>query len=131
MMMSKDYENKKVQFVINSQNLYLKKFLVYFNDIPIFFVCINENDEYFLILSMDNFIDKYLIALIDLNDLQDMYDQKVTMRDTILKGKKFWNVTTGDKPEKDIVQEIKQNEIDLSYLPNVGAFYEEGKRNYD
>lgn len=124
-------ENKIVQFIIDSQNLYLKKILAYFNDISIFFVCINENNEYFLILSTDNFIDKYLIALVDLNDLQDMYDQKVTMRDTILKGKKFWNVTTGDKPEKDIVQEIEKNEIDLSYLPNVGAFYEERKRKYD
>lgn len=70
---------------------------------------------------MENF--EYLITSIDLSDLRNMLFQKCTMRDTFLKGKMFWKVISGDKIEDDLCLKIEKESIDLSLLPNEGAFY--------
>ena len=45
--------NNVVCFIIGGKSLYLEKVLVEFNDIPVFFICHNE-DEYYAVYAYEN-----------------------------------------------------------------------------
>lgn len=115
--------NKQLCFIIEEQNLYLDKVLVLFNDIPLFFVCRNKDKQRFLVLCTDLEKLEYLVIAINLTDLRNMLAQKSSMRETILKGEKIWEVVSGDTIEDDVCKALVKEEIDLSLLPDEGATY--------
>ena len=115
--------NKQLCFIIEKQNLYLDKVLVLFNDIPLFFVCHNEDKQRFLVLCTELEKLEYIVVAIGLTDLRNMLTQKSSMRETILKGEKFWEIVSGDMIENDACTTLTKEEIDCSLLPDEGALY--------
>lgn len=115
--------NKQLCFIIEGQNLFLEKTLVLFNDIPLFFVCRNEDNQCFLVLCTDFEKLEYLVVEISLADLRNMLNQKSSMRATILNGEYFWKIVSGDTIEDDVCIAWKQDEVDCSLLPKEGALY--------
>ena len=54
---------EKLCFILNDKKLYLETNLVYFNEIPIFFVCSDLKDCYYLVFNIDiNNLESYLEA---------------------------------------------------------------------
>ena len=115
--------NKQLCFKIKNEKLYLEKVLVFFNEIPLFFVCKDEKQQRFLVICTDLEEFNYLISSINLSDLRNMLIQKCTMRNTFLNGEKFWKVLSGNTIENDVCSKLKKKNIDLSLLPNENAFY--------
>ncbi len=116
--------NNELCFVVNGENLYLDKVLVAFNEIPIFFVCIDKKDNYYLVLCLDTEQMTYLVLKSSISDIWKMLTQRKTMRDTILHGSIFWMIESGNTPEDDSIEPIKKESIDDDVLPFEGAFYE-------
>lgn len=115
--------NKQLCFIIEKQSLYLEKVLVFFNDVPLFFICRNDENQRFLILCTELEQFEYLIVQMDLSNLRNMLLQKCTMRNAILNGEMFWKVVSGNTIENDFCEAIDKSKIDLSLLPNEGALY--------
>lgn len=115
--------DKQLCFVIDGQNLFLEKTLVFFNDIPIFFVCRNGIKHPFLVLCTDLERLEYLIVETKLYTLRDMLNQRCTMRNALLKGVNFWKVVPGDTIENDLCEKIDISKIEIDSLPNEGAVY--------
>ena len=44
---------KTLCFILENKNLYLDKVLVSFNDTPIFYTCLDQNSNYYLVLCTD------------------------------------------------------------------------------
>ena len=115
--------NKQLCFRIEQQDLFLEKILVLFNDIPLFFICRNENNQRFLALCTELERLDYLVVSTSLSNIRNMLNQKCTMRNAILEGIRFWCVVSGDTVEDDLCETIEKSKIDLSILPQEGAFY--------
>lgn len=115
--------NNQLCFIIEKQNLYLDKVLVLFNDIPLFFVCHNEDNQRFLVLCTELEKLEYIVIETNMTNLRNMLTRKSTMRDTILKGKKFWKIVSGDTIGDDVCSTLVKEEIDCSFLPDEGALY--------
>lgn len=115
--------DKQLCFVIDGQNLFLEKTLVFFNDIPIFFVCRNGIKHPFLVLCTDLEQLEYLIVETELYTLREMLNQRCTMRNAIFQGTNFWKVVSGDTIENDLCEKIDKSKIEVDSLPNEGAVY--------
>ena len=115
--------NKQLCFRIEQQDLFLEKTLVLFNDIPLFFICRNENKQRFLALCTELERLDYLVVSTSLPNIRNMLNQKCTMRNAILEGKRFWCVVSGDTVEDDLCETIEKAKIDLNILPEEGAVY--------
>lgn len=115
--------DKQLCFVVDGQNLFLEKTLVFFNDIPIFFVCRNERNQPFLVLCTDLEQLEYLVVETELYTLREMLNQRCTMREALLNGVNFWKVTSADTIENDLCEKIDRSKIEIDSLPNEGAVY--------
>lgn len=116
--------NKQLCFIIENNKLYLEKILVSFNDTPIFFICIDDKNNRYLVLCSD--LDKleYIVEKQSLKNLWHMLTQKVTMRAALLKCTHFWQIESGNSIAEDTVEKKGVNEIDFSVLPVENALYE-------
>lgn len=113
--------NEQIFFNIGGKDLLLDKVLVEFNEMPIFFVCKYEKN-YFVSSCLDMENEEYLVAQVELKDLSEMLHGKITMRDLILKGNRFWNVIVGEDIASDMVKEQTLDSIQLDELPYEGAY---------
>lgn len=106
-------------FILENKNLYVDEYLVDFN-IPIFFICKDDDNYKYAVECIDTKALTYVISKVDLTDVLDMLQNKVTLRDFILNGNNFWLIKSGDSIENDIVEVIK--EIDSNKLPKENEF---------
>ena len=95
--------NKELCFVIEKKKLYLEKILVEYNDIPIFYLCRND-DEYYLVLCSNIDEEKYIIVKPARMEVLDMLNGKLSMRDIILRQESFWKVVAGEDISMDSVE---------------------------
>lgn len=107
-------------FMIDKQELVLDKVLVEFDETPVFFVCRNARD-YYISLCADLEEERYIVTRIPLGRLARMLHGKITMRESVLQAKRFWDISIGEDAEKDIVVEKSMDEIPLDILPYEGA----------
>lgn len=107
-------------FMINKQELVLDKVLVEFDETPVFFVCRNAGD-YYISLCADLEEERYIVTRIPLGRLARMLHGKITMRESVLQAKRFWDISIGEDAGKDIVVEKSMDEIPLDILPYDGA----------
>lgn len=116
--------NKDLCFIIQGIHLYKDMCLIK-DDIPIFFTCINEKDEYYLVLCVDEDLPKYNIIKVRNHQLNNMLQGIITMRDIFMIQDKYWEVIPHDSClEKDVVLEKLLDEMDLEELPDEGAYFE-------
>lgn len=112
-------------FIIEGEKLYVEQILVYHNEIPIFFICCNENKtKRFLALCTNIEKDDYIIVYIDSNTIIDMLKKRITMRDVFYKQQYCWQIFTAENIEDDVIIKIKSNELQDNVLPVKGAFFE-------
>lgn len=115
--------NKELCFVIEKKKLYLEKILVEYNDIPIFYLCRND-DEYYLVLCSNIDEEKYIIVKPARMEVLDMLNGKLSMRDIILRQESFWKVVAGEDISMDSVEMRPITQIEYEALPYEDAFYE-------
>lgn len=116
--------DKQLCFVINEHRLFTDKVLVYFNEIPLFFVCCSENKEYYLALCTDIINYDYLVFKVSRKNLWLMLQKRISMRKTILCSDCFWRIVSGDDYTSDQVEQMDISQIDLSVLPYEDALFE-------
>lgn len=110
-------------FVIEDRELHIDQVLIDYNDEPVFYVC-KDNEKYYIVLCTDLEKMRYYIAETEVKSLFKMITGKQPMRDSFLRGNRFWEVLASDSVENDLVRAIKKNEIALSDLPKDGARFE-------
>lgn len=113
--------DKKIQFLINKNKLYLEEVLVEF-DIPLFFVCKDDSNNKYIVECIDEHKLEYIVSDTTNKDILDMLNKRCTMYDYIKRGKKYWKVITGENIETDDIEEI--NELTDDILPVKDAYYE-------
>lgn len=109
-------------FNIEGIELYLEQVLVDYNDIPIFFLCTGEREQY-LALCYDINELNYIIVKVSMEDVYNLLHSKITMRNIILKQKFYWSVLSGEEISLDRVLKNDISELDLSILPCEGAYF--------
>lgn len=113
-------------FKIYDKSLYREKNLVIVQ-IPIFFVCKDENEHRYLVLLLDFYSDEYLICPITDEDLLLMLTGKITMRRPFVISKELYLVKTGENPDEDAVEEVKYLDLENDILPEENALFEIGE----
>lgn len=111
-----------VFFEIEGKKLYLDKVLVEYDNSAVFFVC-KSGERYYICLNIDIDNDRYIVEEIELLDLVKMLEGKVSMRDTLLKVKYFWEITASDNYMNDQVERKVINDISMQCLPYEGRTY--------
>ena len=110
-------------FVINNIELRMEQILVEFDDIPIFYLCKGDGQLY-LVLTKNMDGEEYLVVKISEHEVSDMLHGKVSMRQTIMEQKSYWDVKTGDEIVDDEVAEHDIADIPQEVLPYEDACYE-------
>lgn len=114
---------KELCFCINNMNLYLEKVLVDYMDIPVFFLCKSKND-YFVVLCEDIENLTYVVVQNEEVDIYNLLNGKTSMRNAIVKRKKYWEIISGESVESDCVTEHLMSEIREDILPEKDACFE-------
>ena len=116
--------NKEICFFIDGNALFLDKVLVSFNDAPIFFVCCDDSQNYYIALCINMETLEYIIVQCSLQMLYQMLVKKIEMREPFVAANHFWKVTAGASVEEDEVCCLQKASMDLSVLPYQHAFYD-------
>ncbi len=115
--------NKKLCFIIDGNRLFLEKVLVSFNGFPIYFLCVDKKDKYFIALCSDMDKMEYMIVEQPIYNIWKMVTGRICMRDLMTDCDFFWEVITQGEISEDIVKKVERKGMDLSVLPDSGAKY--------
>lgn len=115
--------NKEMCFKIDSNELFLEQVLVEYNKIPIYFVCKDENQVYYIVLCIDIDEEKYIIVKTEIESLINLFRHKITMRDIILVADKYWEVTAGNDICNDICIQFDIEKINKDDLPLGNSYF--------
>ena len=115
---------KELCFIVENKKLYSDKILVTFNDFPIFFVCKDEDNNYYLVLCRDMENLEYIIVKSSAKDIYDMLIQKYSIKEVFLKPDFFYEVFGEINLSSDRVNKLSSDRLDVSFLPNEDIYYE-------
>lgn len=115
--------NKELCFKIDSRELMVEQNLVEYNDIPIYFICKDAEQNYYTVLCVDINEEQYVIVETKLEKIFKLLTQKITMRDLILSEEKFWKIKVGNTIEEDICTLENMGSICLEDLPNEKSYF--------
>ena len=90
---------------------------------PIFFVCIDDIGQRYLVINLDFEDDEYLIAKVTNTDIVDMLQGKIQMRVPFEKSKNIYSVYAGENFEKDKVIKKNFSDINEEDLPERNAYF--------
>ncbi len=116
--------NKELCFIIDNNELYLDKVLVSFNDIPIFFICRDNDRQLYLVLCSDLDQMEYIVVKQSVRSIWQMLIQKISMREALLDCETFWFIKSENSIKDDVVELLTNDKMDLDVLPIEGAMYE-------
>lgn len=108
--------DKELCFIIESRKLFLEQVLVDYNEIPIFFLCKNE-EQYYIVLCTDIDDLRYIVTKLSIPDVYNLLHGNIPMRDAILKQKEYWDVVSDDDVSLDQVTRKSMDTMDLAVLP--------------
>ena len=111
--------NNDVCFIINSKNLYIDEYLVEMN-IPIFFICKDNDNNKYAVLCEDTSELEYLICRVSIDSLYKMLKNELTLYDFIHESDEKWILKSGDSLETDLVEEVR--ELEPAYYPKKNEF---------
>lgn len=109
-------------FIIDSNKLYLEQILVEYNDVPIYFIC-KDSKEYYISLCSDIEELCYFVVKVSELDIYNLLHGNLTMRDSIIKQSYYWEIVSADEMENDRVELKCIDDLDLSVLPEEGAYF--------
>ena len=113
--------NKELCFILDNKNIYLDHILVDYEYVPIFFLCKDDECQYYLALCTDIENGEYIVVKISLLNVYNLLHGNIAMRDVILNQKIFWKVVSGDEIKNDIVNEYPIDYINHQDLPEKDA----------
>lgn len=113
---------KELCFKIAERELFLEQSLVEYNDVPIYYICRDE-ELFYTVLCTDVDDLKYVIVNSKIKDIALMLHGVITMRELMLKADSFWEVITGDEIESDVIALKNIKEIDLCDLPDESSYF--------
>lgn len=111
-------------FDIDGKALFLDKTLIDFNMLPVFFVCKDDNDSYYICLCTDFDEFYYIVVESSIDEIYKMLDGKITLRDVFLKKDYFYNIQSYNDLEHNEVKKMDIACIDKDELPYEGEYYE-------
>ncbi len=114
---------KELCFNIEGKELYLEHTLVDYNDIPIFFLCRND-EKYYAALCTDIEILNYIVVAVTRENLFELLHGRIPMRNIFLSQKEYWEIISGEEIVQYIVVKHLINELDVSVLPRQNACFQ-------
>lgn len=115
---------KTISFIVNGNCLYTDIWLL-LDEIPIFFVCRDDSERYYVVLCVDMDIPKYNIVETPAMLLHDMLCGNIPMREVFTSQKEYWEVTANtDKIDEDSVVRRQIKDMPADELPDEGATYD-------
>lgn len=115
--------NDAILFELDGKKLYREKDLIDIY-VPIFFVCIDDDSQRYLVICLDDEADEYLIAKVTDTDLIGMLERKVPMRTLFVNSESTFYVKAQGNYSDDIVKKISSQDIEDDDLPTEGALFE-------
>lgn len=116
------------EFVINGKNVYVDQILIWFNEFPVFFVCVDDDGGYYLAMMLgqddDTYGYTYYIVESFVDEIQKMMLKQLPMRDVFLLKDHFWKVVSGVTVTEDVVDDLPITEIDRDLLPAPDKYFE-------
>lgn len=105
--------------------LYVEQVLVKM-DIPIFFICINDQMDRFACLTIDDEIGQYIVKRVELNELIETLNNKITLYDLFKNGVEKNIYLTEYNFDCNIMNNkvISVSNISDDYLPKKGEYFE-------
>lgn len=114
---------RELCFYIEGNELYLEQVLVEYNDIPIFFVC-RDNAANYVVLCSDLEEFRYVVVKVANEELFRLLHGTLSMRDIFMMQKNYWEIISGEEMQSDSVAYKPVEQIDVSLLPEEGAYFE-------
>lgn len=116
--------NKELCFKIKDKELILDHILVEYNNIPVFFVCKDNENQYYIVLYPDVNNNIYIITKTKKEYLIKLLTNKITMREIILSSSEFIEIQADEENVYNDNVIFKNIElVDLSYLPKNESYY--------
>lgn len=116
--------NKELCFCFQDRNLYLEQVLVDYMDIPIFFLCKDEDDRYYVVLCTDIEELDYIVVHAATTDIYKLLHGKIPMRNIFFRKEEFWKVISGEEAALDSVIKCSADQLDTSVLPEERACFD-------
>lgn len=100
-------------FTINGIPLYIEKVLLFFQEIPFLFVCIDDKGNRHFCLCRDTDIGTHLICKVTTDTLLKYLKSEISFTDMYESAYIFYRVEVGEKEDfsDDIITEIRSNKI--------------------
>ena len=114
--------NNMLYFVLQDKELYLDEVFVYFNNLPIYFSCISNN-QYYLCLCCDYDNQNYVVVESSAKEIVEMLKGKITMRSAFTCKPQHWIVFSGEDTSLDEITLISAPYLEADVLPKEGAKY--------
>lgn len=114
--------NNMLYFVLQDKELYLDEVFVDFNNLPIFFSCISNN-QYYLCLCCNCDNQDYVVVESSAKEIVEMLKGKITMRSTFTCKPRHWIVFSGEDTSLDEITLISAPYLEVDVLPKEGAKY--------
>jgi len=106
--------DKILCFKIDGNNLYLEISLIDFNEIPIFFLCRDDNGARYAVQCIDTEDLNYYVIQVSEKNILKLLNNTSTIREFITSSDKKWEIQSRENIEDDIVKQIQMiNEEDL------------------
>lgn len=115
---------QKVYFKINTKELIIEEVLVDFNGFPLFFVCKDQEGQYYTALCYDIDDERYIVTKTTIDKLFNLLTNKMTMRNIFLSETRFWDIIIAENIENDLCIEKNIKEVDVTILPYEGEYFE-------
>lgn len=105
--------NHRHYFTINGTALYIEKVLLFFQEIPFLFVCIDDKGNRYFCLCQDTDIGTHLICKVSTDTLLKYLKSEISFTDMYESTGIFYRVEVGEKEDfsDDIITEIASNEF--------------------
>lgn len=114
--------DKLLCFKIDDTKLYKEIDLLDYQE-PIFFVCIDDYDNRYLVLCIDIDEREYFIVKVTNDTLKSMLKAEIEMRDMFLETEKVYRVVTAAEIDADITRVINPNDIHSEDLPDEESYF--------
>ena len=115
---------KLLCFIIEGTEIHLDKVLIDFNGIPIFFICTDDSNHFFVVLCTDVDSLEYVVVHQSQDTILKMLTGKISMQTVFLHSPFFWYVRSGETIQEDIVNRCLTEQLDVSFLPTKEAMFE-------
>nr|WP_315103997.1 hypothetical protein [uncultured Catonella sp.] len=115
--------DKELCFKINSKELMLVEVLVDYDDIPVYFICKDETECYYVALCTDIDNDKYVVVKTDIDKIFKLLTSKMTMREMITSENEFWEISAAENIDLDICIQKNISDIDSGVLPYQESYF--------